>query len=185
MSHGLDTVERKAKAAPREGAALSLAEHILAKINYYIVIVSSIALVAAAFVLTYSVVTRYFLKYSSDWQDEMSVFLIVGAIFMSSAAVQFERGHVGIEALASILPPHVNYIRQILVDFASFLFCTFFAWKSWILLEEAWIDGFRSGSTWGPPLWIPYSLMMTGMILLSIQLLLQVIGALHRRSRAA
>ncbi|MEA2952127.1 MAG: hypothetical protein QOD40_1670 [Alphaproteobacteria bacterium] len=185
MSHGLDTVERKAKTAPKEGAVIYLADHILSKINYYIVIVSSVALVAAAFVLTYSVVTRYFLKYSSDWQDEMSVFLIVGAIFMSSAAVQAERGHVGIEALASILPPHVNYVRQIMVDFASFLFCTFFAWKSWILLEEAWVDGFRSGSTWGPPLWIPYSLMMTGMILLSIQLLLQVIGALRRRRSAA
>jgi TRAP-type C4-dicarboxylate transport system permease small subunit len=185
MSHGLDTIESKAKAVPPTGTVFALADHILARVNYYIVIVASVALVAAAFVLTYSVVTRYFLKYSTDWQDEMSVFLIVGAIFMAAAAVQAERGHVAIEALASILPPRVNHVRLMLVDFASFIFCAYFSWKSWVLLEEAWIDGFRSGSTWGPPMWIPYSLMTAGMTLLSIQLLMQTIGALRRRSAAA
>jgi TRAP-type C4-dicarboxylate transport system permease small subunit len=184
MSHGLDHVESKAKTAPGEGA-VSLAEHLLAKVNYYIVIASSVALVAAAFVLTYSVIVRYFLYYSTYWQDELSVFLIVGAVFLSTAAVQAERGHVGIEAVAAILPPHVNRVRQVLVDIASFLFCAFFSWKSWTLLEEAWIDGFRSGSTWGPPLWIPYSLMLSGMLLLSLQLLLQVTGALRRWSTTA
>ncbi len=37
------------------------------------------------------------------------------------------------------------------------------------------VDDYHSGSTWGPPLWIPYSLMTVGMTLLSMQLLLQVI----------
>jgi TRAP-type C4-dicarboxylate transport system permease small subunit len=48
------------------------------------------------------------------------------------------------------------------------------------LLEEAWIENHHSGSTWGPPLWIPYSLMTVGMALLSVQLLLQVIAQLRR-----
>ncbi len=47
------------------------------------------------------------------------------------------------------------------------MFCGFFAWKSWILLDEAIVDNFHSGSTWGPPLWMPYSLMTVGMTLLS------------------
>jgi TRAP-type C4-dicarboxylate transport system permease small subunit len=145
------------------------------------VLLSSIALVIAAFVLTYSVASRYFFHFSTDWQDELSVFLIVGAVFMSSAAIQARRGHVGIEAIVGLLSPGVNRVRQILVDIASLLFCGFFAWKSWILLEEAWVDNFHSGSTWGPPLWIPYSLMTIGMTLLSVQLLLQVIAQLRRR----
>jgi TRAP-type C4-dicarboxylate transport system permease small subunit len=142
-----------------------------------------VALVVASFVLTYSVIVRYFLKISTDWQDEMSVFLIVGAVFMSAAAIQAGRGHVAIEAITALLPPHVNIARQILVDAASFIFCAYFAWKSWLLLLEAWTEGFHSGSTWAPPLWIPYSLMTVGMILLSIQILLQVIHELRPRSR--
>src|SRR6201987_2917290 len=113
-------------------------ESVFARLNSLIVFVSSIALVIAALVLTYSVASRYFLHFSTDWQDELSVFLIVGAVFMSSASIQARRGHVAIEAIVGLLPAGVNRIRQILVDGASFAFCAFFAWKSWVLLAEAW-----------------------------------------------
>lgn len=180
MAHGLDDVETAQPVA----APNAPADRVLAAINYLVVILSSVALVAASFVLTYSVVVRYFLKFSTDWQDEMSVFLIVGAVFMSSAAVQALRGHVAIETIVGLLPPRVNMVRQILVDVGSFTFCAFFAWKSWTLLDEAVEEGFHSGSTWGPPLWIPYSLMAVGMTLLSIQILLQVIHGVRHRGRA-
>ena len=156
---------------------------LLAFVNSIIVLLSSVALVIAAMVLTYSVASRYFLHLSTDWQDELSVFLIVGAVFMSAAAIQARRGHVAIEAIISFLPPRLDSARQLLVDAASFAFCAYFAWKSFLLLLEAWVEGFHSGSTWGPPLWIPYSLMTVGMTLLSLQLLLQVAGGLTRRPR--
>jgi TRAP-type C4-dicarboxylate transport system permease small subunit len=183
MAHGLDGVETDGLTAPPVGAA-GIADRILDGVNRAIVLISSIALVLAAFVLTYSVASRYFFHFSTDWQDELSVFLIVGAVFMSSAAIQARRGHVGIEAVMSLLSPRVNRVRQWLVDVASLAFCSFFAWKSWTLLEEAWTENYHSGSTWGPPLWIPYSLMTAGMALLSIQLLLQVIGFFRHRDDA-
>jgi TRAP-type C4-dicarboxylate transport system permease small subunit len=179
VAHGLDLVETEQTAAP----AASAADRVIAVVNDFVVRVSSVALIAAGFVLTYSVIVRYFLKISTDWQDEMSVFLIIGAVFMSSAAVQALRGHVAIEAISGLLPPRANMIRKILVDLASFIFCAFFAWKSWTLLLEALEEGYHSGSTWGPPLWIPYSLMTVGMTLLSVQILLQVVHELRRRGR--
>src|SRR5499426_4263129 len=180
MGHGFDVLETEQTAAP----ARSAADRILAFVNDIVVKLSSVALVAAGFVLTYSVIVRYFLKISTDWQDETSVFLIIGAVFLSSAAVQALRGHVAIETVVGLLPPRVNRLRQILVDIASLAFCAFFAWKSWTLLHEAWVEDYHSGSTWGPPLWIPYSLMSIGMTLLSIQILLQVMGEVRRWSRA-
>jgi TRAP-type C4-dicarboxylate transport system permease small subunit len=183
MQHGLDAVETEIAAAPVEDAAGPLGR-ILYRVNRVIEIASSVALVAAACVLTYSVASRYFLHFSTDWQDELSVFFIVGAVFMSAAAVQARRGHVAIEAIVGLLPPRVNAVRQWLVDAASLVFCSFFAWKSWTLLDEAWAENYHSGSTWGPPLWIPYSLMTVGMTLLSLQLLLQVAGALRGRRAA-
>jgi TRAP-type C4-dicarboxylate transport system permease small subunit len=179
MVHGVDAVETADSVAPATVPA-GLLDRIFARVNQVIVILSSVALVAAALVLTYSVASRYFLHLSTDWQDELSVFLIVGAVFMSSAAIQARRGHVAIEAVVGLLSARANRVRQLLVDVASLLFCGFFAWKSWTLLHEAVVDDFHSGSTWGPPLWIPYSLMTVGMTLLSIQLLLQVIAELRR-----
>jgi TRAP-type C4-dicarboxylate transport system permease small subunit len=177
MVHTLDAVETT---PPPEAAAGPLGRA-LATINTFIALLSSIALVIAGVVLTYSVASRYFLHFSTDWQDELSVFLIVGAVFMSAASIQARRGHVAIEAIVGLLPDRVNRVRQIVVDLASFAFCAFFAWKSWLLLDEAWTENFHSESTWGPPLWIPYSLMTVGMTLLGVQILLQVVAALMPR----
>jgi TRAP-type C4-dicarboxylate transport system permease small subunit len=180
--HVLEGVETSAPAAPiSEPAGVG---RILAWINQAVVIASSVALIIASIVLTYSVASRYFLHLSTDWQDELSVFLIVGSVFMSAAAVQARRGHVAIEAFVGLLSPRANRVRQLLVDVASFVFCAFFAWKAWALLVEAVTENYHSGSTWAPPLWIPYSLMTSGMVLLSAQLLLQIIAQLRRRPAA-
>ena len=182
MVHTLDAVETSPAPIAAAGGPLGRA---LTFVNSAIVLLSSIALVIASLVLTYSVASRYFLHLSTDWQDELSVFLIVGAVFMSSASIQARRGHVAIEAIVGLLPAGVNHVRQIIVDGASFAFCAFFAWKSWLLLAEAWTDNFHSDSTWGPPLWIPYSLMTLGMTLLGLQLLMQILVALMPRRRPA
>ena len=143
-------------------------------LNRAIVFLSAIALLVASCVLTYSVVLRYFSPQPTDWQDEFSVFLLIGVTFMSAAWVQSQRGHIGIEAVATLLPPSLDSWRMRLVDVASALFCAFFAWKSWTLLEEAWVEGYVSSSSWAPPLWIPYLTMSLGMSLLTLQILLQI-----------
>ena len=150
--------------------------------NRATLVVGMIALVVAAFVLTFSVVSRYLFKMGTDWQDEAAVFCIVGTVFLCGAYVQANRGHVGIEAISSLLSPAVNRIRLICVDVLTLLFCAFFAWKSWTLWHEAWIDKMTTSSTWAPPLAIPYGLMAAGMTLLALQVLLQVVS--HFRAAA-
>jgi TRAP-type C4-dicarboxylate transport system permease small subunit len=145
----------------------------LDRLNRAIVFLSAIALLVASCVLTYSVVLRYFSPQPTDWQDEFSVFLLIGVTFLSAAWVQSQRGHIGIEALAAILPPEVNRIRILVVDMLSALFCAFFAWKSWTLLNEAWVEGYYSATSWAPPLWIPYLAMSAGMTLLTVQIVVQ------------
>jgi TRAP-type C4-dicarboxylate transport system permease small subunit len=154
----------------------------LAFCNAIIVVVAAIALIAACAILSYSVLTRSLLHSATYWQDEAAVFLLVGATFMSAAYVQGQRGHIGIEAFVGLLSPTVNGIRLWLVDVASLLFCGFFAWKSWTLAHEAWVDGQVSNSMWSPPLAIPYVLMALGMTLLCLQILLQIMVPLSRKA---
>jgi TRAP-type C4-dicarboxylate transport system permease small subunit len=117
------------------------------------------------------------------WQDEAAVFLLVGATFMTAAYVQGQRGHIGIEAFVGLLSPLVNRIRLWLVDVASLVFCAFFSWKSWTLAHEAWVDGQVTNSMWSAPLAIPYVLMASGMTLLCVQILLQIIIPLTAAAR--
>lgn len=183
MSHGLELeASREVVALPRVGA-LAAATRGLAWINAALLRVSMLALLGAALVLTGSVITRYVLKVPTDWQDEASVFLIVGATFLCGGYVQSYRGHVGIAALSSVLPAAVNRWRAFTADVISLLFCAFFSWKSWTLLREAVVEHQTSSSTWAPPLWIPYSVMAVGMTLLSVQLVVQL--ATHLAEREA
>ena len=152
----------------------------LVHVNRGVMVLGMVALLASAFVLTSSVVTRYFLHASTDWQDEASVFCLVGATFLCSAFVQAIRGHVGIEAVSSLLPESVNRVRIALVDVGCLAFCVFFAWKSCTLLHEAWSEGQTTSSSWAPPLWIPYALMSAGMILLSVQLAVQCVVSANK-----
>ena len=149
----------------------------LARINHVIVVLAALALIAACLILSYSVLTRTLFHSPTYWQDEAAVFLLVGATFMTAAYVQSQRGHIGIEAFSSLLSPAINRVRLWFVDIASFAFCAFFAWKSWTLTHEAYVDGQVSNSMWSPPLAIPYALMAAGMTLLCIQIALQIAGA--------
>lgn len=176
MSHGVDIPGVTDTAVTAAGATGGPLPRAIAAVNSVMVFFGMIALLVASFVLTYSVFSRYLFKAGTDWQDEVAVFAIVGAVFLSGAWVQSQRGHVGIEAIASILPPGVNRVRRIIVDILTLAFCAFFAWKSWTLFHEAWVDKMTTSSTFSPPLTIPYGLMATGMTLLVVQLALQTVG---------
>ena len=164
-------------ATPR--ALLPLARA-LALANRVMVGFGMLALLAASLVLTSSVVTRYLFKASTDWQDETAVFLLVGATFLCGAFVQSIRGHVGIEAVSTLLSKRADAIRRIGVDLLCLAFCAMFAWKSWTLLHEAWVDKQTTSSSWAPPLWIPYLLMSLGMTLLALQLVVHVAASVNR-----
>ena len=185
-THGIDAASGAIPEAdvPRRGV-LGTVQAGLDGINAVMAVLSALAIAVAGLVLTWEVAGRYFFSIPSDWQDELSTFLLIGATFASAAWIQARRGHVAIDALSHLLPPGADRVRGLLADGLSFLFVSFFAWKSITLLMEALADGQTTPSAWGPPLWIPYGCMSVGMVLLAVQLLLQVLASRHADSRPA
>jgi TRAP-type C4-dicarboxylate transport system permease small subunit len=183
MMHGPIGDQNDQTNAASGNALVAALERGLAFCNNIIVVLAAIALISACAILSYSVLGRALFHSPNYWQDEAAVFLLVGATFMTSAYVQGQRGHIGIEAFVGLLSPKVNRIRLWLVDVVSLLFCAFFAWKSWTLAHEAWVDGQVSNSMWSPPLAIPYVLMASGMTLLCLQILLQIVTPLTGPAR--
>jgi TRAP-type C4-dicarboxylate transport system permease small subunit len=144
-------------------------------VNQTAAAIGAIATGAAACVLTWEATARYLFKIPSDWQDEVTVFLLVGATFLSAGWVQEWRGHIGIQALGAVLPRTADRIRRFASDIVTLVFCMFFCWKCWSLLIEAVKDGQITGSAFGAPLWIPYGCMAIGMTLLVLVLTEQVL----------
>ena len=162
---------------PRHGV-LGLVQGAVSAVNDVMAVLASLAIGVAGLVLTWEVIGRYFLSIPSDWQDELSALLLIGATFASAGWTQARRGHVGIDALAHVLPPGADRIRRLLADACAAAFCLYFAFKCGQLLREAIEDGQTSPSAWGPPLWIPYLCMTAGMALLGVQQVLQVLARL-------
>jgi TRAP-type C4-dicarboxylate transport system permease small subunit len=183
MMHGPIPDRKNPPDAATSSLLVAASERALSWCNHVIVVIAAIALIAACAILSYSVLGRALFQSPNYWQDEAAVFLLVGATFMTSAYVQQKRGHIGIEAFVGLLSPRVNRVRLWLVDVATFLFCAFFAWKSWTLAYEAWDDGQVSNSMWSPPLDIPYGLMALGMTLLCVQIALQIITPIFAAPR--
>ena len=174
MMHGPIADQTESPSAATGNTPAAVLGRALSVCNNIIVVLSAVALIAACIILSYSVLGRALFHSPNYWQDEAAVFLLVGATFMTSAYVQSQRGHVSIEAFVGLLSPLANRIRLWLVDAVTLLFCAFFAWKSWTLAHEAYVDGQVSNSMWSPPLAIPYSLMAFGMSLLCVQILVQL-----------
>ncbi len=144
-------------------------------LNTVAAVLSALAIAAAGLILTWEVIGRYFLAIASDWQDELSAMLLIGATFISAAWTQARRGHVAIDALSHILPPGIERLRRRAADLVACIFCAYFAYKSAQLLHEAWEEGQTTPSAWGSPLWIPYLCMAAGMALLALQQALQAL----------
>lgn len=147
---------------------------LIGRINAIMFRLSSIALIVAAIVLTMGVIIGHVLGHALAWQDEVTIFLISGAIFLSVASLQARRGNVGIDVLNDFLSPRANAIRGAVIDAVVLGFCIIFAWASGGLLAEAIHEGQTTHSAWGPPLWVPYTLLTIGMTLLAVQVALQV-----------
>lgn len=175
MSAGLLPEGHQAEADPPPPRWLAPAVRLVDRLHRAVLAAGMLALLAAAGILSSSVFLRYFLHRPTDWQDEMAVFLLVGTTFLCGGHVQSRRGHVGIEALLGLLAPTVRRGLHVLVDLATLAFCAFFSWKSCTLFLEAYGEGQTTSSAWAPPLAIPYGLMSAGMVLLTLQVLLQVL----------
>jgi len=126
MMHGPLPDQGNRSASTTDHPFVAAVERVLTWCNSIIVVLAAIALIAACIILSYSVLGRALFHSPNYWQDEAAVFLLVGATFMTSAYVQQQRGHIGIEAFVGLLSPTANRIRLWLVDLASFLFCAFF-----------------------------------------------------------
>ncbi len=135
---------------------------------------SCIALVIASAVLTGGVVAGRLIDRGVEWQDEMEIFLVAGAVFLSVAAVQARRGHARIEVIDLFLPLTAQRSLTAATDTLSLVFVAFISWKSGTLFWEAWTEGQVSQSVWAPPLWIPYGIMTLGLALLACELAIQV-----------
>ena len=126
-------------------------------------------------IITELVFERYLFKNAITWQTELVTMLLVASTFIGSAYVLSEKAHVSMEWIYDFLSKR-NILRlKIFTSLVSLLFFLILFYFGFIMVEEAFTKNYSTGTVWDPPLWIPYSSMMIGAILMILQYIAEII----------
>lgn len=82
--------------------------------------IGSVFLSITTVVVIMNVFTRYFLKFTYFWAEEVAVGCFVWTIFLGTAAAYKEKALIGVEAIVVLLPKKVRNI----VEFFTFIMLT-------------------------------------------------------------
>ncbi|MBM4326606.1 MAG: TRAP transporter small permease [Deltaproteobacteria bacterium] len=137
-------------------------------------LIGAVAVLAAALVTTECVLVRKVLGWSTIWQIEASVFLLIYSCFVGAAFAQLGGHHLNIDMLIIYLPPRPREILLVVTGIASCVVCVIIAWYAWPMWWQTIATNEHSESLWGPPLWIPYMFLPLGATLLFLQSTVQI-----------
>ena len=73
---------------------------LLRKVLYGISVVAMLVMLGIIFM---QVITRYLLGFTFEWSEELARFLFVWAVFLGSALIMGEDGHLAVELLPRLL----------------------------------------------------------------------------------
>lgn len=92
--------------------------------------VAAVLILAMSLWISYDVITRYFLDYSSPWSFDLSEYALVWITFLGAPWVLLQDRHVRIELLVDVLSPRVQRMLGIVVCLIAIITCAVLAWRT-------------------------------------------------------
>ena len=126
-------------------------------------------------IVTELVLERYIFGNAITWQPELVTHLLVASTFIGSAYVFAENGHVNMDYFYTFLSEKGVTILKISTSILCLIFFLVLFYVSYEIVSEAFVKNYDTGTIWGPPLWIPYSSMLIGSILMILQYIAEII----------
>jgi TRAP-type C4-dicarboxylate transport system permease small subunit len=126
---------------------------------------------------------RYVLNLTTIWQTDFVTYSLIAATFVGSPYVLMTRGHVNVDVLPLHLGPRMRFWLAIATGVVGIAFCVTLAILTFLYWHEAWTNNWRSNTMWRARLWIPYSAMPIGLVLLTLQYAVELICVAIGRER--
>ncbi|MDC0344023.1 TRAP transporter small permease [Pelagibacteraceae bacterium] len=134
-----------------------------------------LALLLSILIIVELVFERYFFQRAITWQTELVTILLVASTFIGSAYVLSEKAHVSMEWVYDFLSKKNIINLKILTSFISLTFFLILFYFGFLMVEEAVVKKYTTGTIWDPPLWVPYSSMLIGAALMILQYIAEII----------
>jgi TRAP-type C4-dicarboxylate transport system permease small subunit len=141
---------------------------------------SALMILAAVFLTCQMIFVRFVLNWSTVWQTEIVVFLVVAATLIGLPFVQQKRGHVNVDLIPLALSGRARFVLAILTlslscAIAAVMF--FYGYEYWHL---AYARGWTTDTVTAVPLWIPYLALPVGFGLFLLQLLADLVAVITK-----
>ncbi len=108
---------------------------------------------------------RYILNSSLAWSEEVVRFGLVWGVMLSMAVVAYDRTHIRIAILESVISQRTRLVLSYALDSLSVLFCVLLVWSSIELIRRTILQ--RSPSL-GVPMWAVYISIAIGAALQAV-----------------
>lgn len=146
-------------------------KHVLNTIEKYMLeilfLVMTVVVLAAIF-------NRVTVNAQMAWSDELSRYLFVWIVFIASARVVGDKGHVGVTALVDIFPQKLRRVVELLVYVLCLMLSVVLIYYTAIIIKTQTMYGQVSPSL-RIPMQYPYFGMVVGGVFMMLHLLFHII----------
>ncbi len=139
------------------------------------------ALLALMFLATfYQVLARNVLFTTAMWTEELAKFLFVYIVFIGSATLMENEGHIRIAILSDRLSGPLARWHRLFVELVLVVFGVIFAWSSWVNVINSW-EFYAPSMPWFRLAYLYLGLVISGLLTLFYLLLNMVRGLIPGR----
>lgn len=146
------------------------------RLSWFSEILAEIALAGLLLLVSHEVFVRYVLDRPTIFSVEISEYLLVFISVMSAGWVLREDRHVRMLALVHVLPKKVQLLLDIITSILAIIFCGVLTWKGGQTAIMAYVGDYHSSSLVNFPLWIAYSFIPFGALVLGLQFIVRIGG---------
>jgi C4-dicarboxylate transporter DctQ subunit len=137
-------------------------------------LISSILIMAMAFIMVMNVILRYVFHFSFNWGDEIIRYLCVYMSFLGIASSWRFGTHIGVTLFVEkVMPEGIRKYVRLISDIITIIFLAITVYFGYILIGKI-IASNQTSPALKVPMWLIYGIVPVSSILGIIQLLIQM-----------
>lgn len=92
-------------------------------INHFEVYLGTVLFIGMMILLTLQVITRYFLKHSFTWTEEVATLMFIWMVYLGSSAAVLEGKHLRIDLFLSMMRGRLKKAALLFTNLVTMVFC--------------------------------------------------------------
>jgi C4-dicarboxylate transporter DctQ subunit len=129
---------------------------------------------SAAFLSFWAVIARYILHNPPDWGEEIVIYLIIWAVFITASILAAEKGHVAATLIVERFSLKTRRYLAVFNGLVALGFCVAVSILGFKIVSAAYAFDERSLTALRFPVWIPYLSVAAGCTLVALRYVLRV-----------